>query len=362
MRACQNRIKRGAFLFLQFHASRWTVRESAPEDFADISELFTIVFGLSRPLAHSFWKFRDNPAGPSIGVVAVDSGRIVGQYALMPTRLRLGADVVLGAQSLDTMTHPDYRKQGMFIRLARECYELAAKRGIEALYGFSNPLSHWGLVQDLNWDHVADIPRWVRFIRPGTLTSIPDVLKPIGALVVRARASLLPKGNSSPRGIEVRLQKPSDNDVEMLLEGWRNSEGSCRVERSMEWYRWRFDPTSRVDYRWAIAYRDGHAQAWAVWGTHEWGKNRAMIDLMGCDPEALEAVTAVAVREAVRRGLSHILAITNVPLHIKALKSCGFTQSGTIPLIVRSMTARNLGGNIHDPASWRVSTADADTF
>jgi len=338
------------------------VREYSPADFEGLSELFTIVFGASRPLAHSLWKFRDNPAGPGIGVLAVDSGRIVGQYMLMPALLRLGRDVVLGAQSLDTMTHPDYRKQGMFIRLARACYELAAEKGVKALYGFPNAESYWGFVRRLNWDHVTDVPCWIRFIRPGTLTSVPDVLKPLGALGLRARARLLPKGNGSPHGIVIRSERPSQSDLEVLLEDWRNSEGSCKVERSVEWYGWRFAATSQVNYVWATAYRDGRALSWAVYGTREWGKNSGMIDIMGCDPDALEAVTSNAVREAERRGLSNLLALTDEPLHIRALKACGFIQRGAMPLIVRSMTAGNLGGNIHDPMSWRVSSADTDTF
>lgn len=87
-----------------------------------------------------------------------------------------------------------------------------------------------------------------------------------------------------------------------------------------------------------------------------------MIDLLGCDCEALEAATSTAVRQAIKTDVPRLLAITNEPVHIRALKSCGFIQRGTVPLIVRSMTSRNLDGNIHDQSSWRIYTADADTF
>lgn len=341
--------------------TRWVIRASSSEDLKAIDELFATVFWY-RPPGHSIWKFAENPAGSGIGMVAVDSGRIVGQYVLMPTKLRLGREVVLGAQSLDTMTHPDYRRQGMFLTLTKACTELAAKRGVEVLYGFPGPNTYQAFIQRLNWNHVSNIPVWVRIIRPEALSPIPNVLKPIGALGVRARARMLPKGNSSPRGIEVRLGCPSEKNVESLLEDWRKSEGTCRVDRSIEWFRWRFDPASQTDYRWAVAYRDGNARAWAVWGIRQWGNHTAMIDLLGCDCEALEAATSTAVRQAIKTDVPRLLAITNEPVHIRALKSCGFIQHGTVPLIVRSMTSRNLDGNIHDQSSWRIHTADADTF
>ena len=105
-----------------------------------IRELFTAVFHSTRPKEHFTWKFHDNPAGQSIIVVAECSGQIVGQYALMPTQLRLGADNVYSAQAFDAMTHPDYRNQGMFTALAKTCIEMAASTRKET-FNRSTPLT-----------------------------------------------------------------------------------------------------------------------------------------------------------------------------------------------------------------------------
>jgi N-acetylglutamate synthase-like GNAT family acetyltransferase len=78
--------------------------------------------------------------------------------------------------------------------------------------------------------------------------------------------------------------------------------------------------------------------------------------------EAIEAAISIALQRAKKMGLSYLTALTNEELAIQALKSCGFIRLSNVPLIVRSMTPRNLDGNIHDHSSWSISSADADTF
>jgi hypothetical protein len=71
-------------------ARQWTVRPGTPEDSPALRELFEVVFGVPREADHYAWKFEENPAGPPILAVAEVDGRLVGQYALWPTKLRVG--------------------------------------------------------------------------------------------------------------------------------------------------------------------------------------------------------------------------------------------------------------------------------
>src|SRR3990172_6816394 len=135
------------------------VRVAHEGDAAKIGTLFEKVFGFSRRMEHYQWKFLENPTGLQLIVVAeTEGGDIVGQYALWPVMLQLERREYLGAQSLDTMIHPDYRGKGMFMTLANACYEIAAAQGVKVLYGFPNPSSYRGFIRRLNWDHTGDIP------------------------------------------------------------------------------------------------------------------------------------------------------------------------------------------------------------
>src|SRR5258707_4259000 len=93
--------------------SAWRIREAGLGDVEALLRLFEACVGYSRERAHVEWKFFANPFGRPLLVVAEAEDGLVGLYALWPLQLRLGGELVLGAQSLDTMTHPGYLGQSM---------------------------------------------------------------------------------------------------------------------------------------------------------------------------------------------------------------------------------------------------------
>ncbi len=340
--------------------SKWYIREYKPEDAESIRKLFVEVYHKSLPSEVLIWKFHKNPAGQGIVMVAEDSNKIVGQFALMPMWLRLGNEVVLGAQSLDTMTHPSYRNQGMFILLAKACMTLAKNKGIEVLYGFPNEYSYHGFVNRLNWDYVGSIPNWVRVLKSDGFTSYPSLIRQIMSLGL----PFLPIGHSNFRGIEIRVEAPIKDEVVSLVNStFRDKESEiCRVERSKEWVKWRFDPASQRHYVWFSAYRDGKLAACAVLRISDWATCTPVVDVLGVDTRALEIVVSKATRYAKQIGLPLVAAVTNYTNVERALKSCGYFRRGSSPLIIRSLTSRLLSGNIRLYSSWGISSADVDTF
>jgi len=136
-----------------------------------------------------------------------------------------------------------------------------------------------------------------------------------------------------------------------------NEKGICRIERSKEWIRCGLIlPRSAVMFGFRPI-----AKACAVFGTNDWGET-PLVDVLGSDIQALEAVASRATRHARELGLPCVAAVTNYGDAERALKSCGYFQRGSLPLIVRSLTSRNLDGNIHLHSSWRIASADLDTF
>jgi hypothetical protein len=89
-----------------------------------------------------------------IGYLAITPDNIPAAfYGVIPCRFRIRGEVHLAAQSADTMTHPDHRKKGLFIQLARLTYELARQEGIQFIFGFPNQNSYSGFVK-LKWHFV----------------------------------------------------------------------------------------------------------------------------------------------------------------------------------------------------------------
>ena len=341
---------------------KWSLREYRPEDFTGVQELFAVVFHQPRPPEHFVWKFNENPAGRGINTVAEDSGRIMGHCALMPMPLRIGNEAVRGAQGVDAMVHPDYRNQGLFVALYKACMDRAGAEGIEVLYAIPRHRSgtYNGCVHRLDWDHPGNIGAWVRVLnaRSPTLSSFSHSVR-----IISLGLQFMPIGKSSPRGVDIRMERPKENEFLTLADQVASSwpAGACRIDHSADWFRWRFDSASQRHYLWFSAYRDGDLKGWAVFGVNDWGE-MPVLDMSGIDAKALEAVTGMATRRAKELGLAMLLSFTNENNVARALRSCGFFRYGSMPLIVHSLTPRTLDGNIHLQSSWHMASEDLDAF
>ena len=328
----------------------WTIRPGTAEDGEALRELFAVVFGAERGSAQHAWKFDANPAGPPVLAVAEDAGRLVGQYALWPQRLRLGTEVVQAAQSLDTMTHPDYRGQGMFTVLAKEAMGYAEERGIEVLFGFPNSASYPGFVTKLDWDHVVDVPNWTRVLRPSGHARVPGWAGP----VTDAGARLLPKGASADRARRI------DSDPELLsgLAGQAHGKGVVGVDRAPDYLAWRFDAASERDYQWLAVGAD----AVAVWGRDATTGRAYLADLAGSDAPSTAAALAGVIGQAAAAGCTELVACGQRDGLGSLLRRAGFVRRATLPLITRKLTTRVLPANVHSAGSWSVFGADLDTY
>lgn len=334
----------------------WLVRQATPADDAQLQDLYRSVSGRDRALAQFKWQYRDNPDGEAVVAVADVAGRIVGQYALSPTMLRLGPDLVLGAQSFDTMTHPDYRGQGMFVALAQSAMQHAAERGVQTLYGFPNSNSYHGFVRRLDWDCTGTMPVWFRPLAIAKHPGVPGLAAPLASLGSR----ILPTGRTA--GFELADVMPGESDVSLLIHEWQERSGGCRVARSVAQYRWRFSAASGRNYRWTCAYRRGRLVALAVWGIDPRTGNALLSETMGTDRRAVQAVIASALGQADRAICPLMLVVSSRGYLPVALWRCGFIRSSRLPLIVRKLTARELGADIHSNSAWSIFGADVDTF
>lgn len=141
------------------------IRSYRPGDEASIVEGWNAIFpaqdGLrARDVAYWDWLFRKNPVGRPEITLAVDEGRVVGQYACVPQRsLDEGQDATIGL-IVDAFVLPEYRRAlgrpGLVIHLAQRLHELYCGPRAEdggrpdgsghgLLYGYPFPI--WRIAQ-----------------------------------------------------------------------------------------------------------------------------------------------------------------------------------------------------------------------
>lgn len=127
--------------------------ESA-EELDGVLSLIRLVYRVEISPAFYRWRFLDNPFGQPLVTLLWDGDQLVGHYAAAPTIAWFGQDVP-AAQSMTTMTHPDYRNRGVFTKLAADLYRRMESMGIRMVWGLPNTQSHYGFVTKLGWRDVA---------------------------------------------------------------------------------------------------------------------------------------------------------------------------------------------------------------
>ena len=248
----------------------WTTRDYTPDDADGILALRRATFGdvdpiRLRPEAWR-WQFLDNPAGRGWVRLADHDGRIVGQYAAIPTRFRVqGRERVL-AMSCDTMTHPDYQRQGMFVTLADELYAEIERLGVSVVWGFPNAASRPGFVGKLGWQDVHEFALRVKPIRSAAVVRrwvrSEPLASALGAIADVAARVVLPRPRARRRA-DIRPLADFDARFDEL---WaRHADGAPLTQvRDAAFLRWRFCALPAFGYQPFEVVVDGRLEGYFV--------------------------------------------------------------------------------------------------
>jgi GNAT superfamily N-acetyltransferase len=126
-----------------YHIERLT-----KENLKDVTRLHLAVYGKTAPAGFFEKKYDTAYTGLQyIGFIAYNNG----YYGVIPCFLQDRSNIILGAQSADTMTDPKHRYKGLFVELSNMTFDLARKEGIKLIFGFPNQNSLHGAINKLGW-------------------------------------------------------------------------------------------------------------------------------------------------------------------------------------------------------------------
>ncbi len=315
-------------------APRWVPRLATRDDLPAIHALYVQVWGKAPGEPFLAWKLFDAPFDPIPPVLAMDGDRCVGVYAVISTPLILDGAKVMGAQSVDTMTHPDYRRQNMSVTLARFCYGEAARRGFTLVYGVPNENSYPMFMKKLDWRHIDEV---VRHVRPLCAPSrIPGVLAgPLNlALSIHARGAGLfaPRGRLAPVGPGTRFMLPVQPP----------STARCVVDKSARWFAWRYGDEPDGRYEMLTLGAPDRPDALVIFDqiADESGRTHLRLsEWMASSLRARGAALKAVVALAARRGCASVFLFTNEPQAAALLKRNLFFPRGSMPLCLGGLGA-----------------------
>jgi GNAT superfamily N-acetyltransferase len=184
------------------------------------------------------WRFEESPHGPGLFAVARDNGRIIGMIALVATKLRVGAELHLAYQAIDTVVDPAYRGRGVFVGLGQAAQD-SANHGGRVLWGFPNANAAPGWFGRLGWRNFGTVPFLVRPLRSGY--ALRKLLPFLG------RIDLPLIGQARPSGDQREIVR-FDDQAGSLWNAARAG-GVVGVERDAAWLNWRLMDKPAAHYR-----------------------------------------------------------------------------------------------------------------
>jgi hypothetical protein len=141
------------------------VGRSRPGEEAAIIECMRHCFACRPTLEQWRHLFLANPAGESLILLARDGDTVVSHVAIVPRRFRIFGTEGVAGQSLDAMTHSAWQRTGLKTRLAIQAQQLAWRRGLLMIYGFSNEGALHGALKYEGRRTVRPLPLLVRPLR-----------------------------------------------------------------------------------------------------------------------------------------------------------------------------------------------------
>lgn len=204
------------------------IREMVPGDVDEVLGVLRSALGetplLKRTRELWAWKHQINPFGESLVLVAESEGRLAGVRAMMRWDLMTRDGARLRClRPVDTATHPDFERRGIFRNLTESMIEKATADGFDLIFNTPNQESGPGYLK-MGWGEVGPIGVMVRpLLRRGAPAPASELPDPEIFIV----------GDAVPAGGAVEDREPL----------------GLRTPRTPEYTKWRFSAHPTARYR-----------------------------------------------------------------------------------------------------------------
>jgi len=298
------------------------------------------------------WKHEDNPFGRSLMLLAEADGRLVGVRAFMRWLLQVNGRTISAAKPVDSVTHPDYQRQGVFKRLTLEACQVARQEGVELLFNTPNANSLPGYLK-MGWRKAADMALSVRLLRP------------ISAACGLAKWKLR-KGEAPDASTFFREPPASASDVlaneaagiDKLLDK-RNRDGRLSTKVDAEFLRWRYGAHPHIRYFAESVKTEGRLDGVMFYRTNfRVGMREIMLD------DVLVRDGALNTTQQLLRNLILGARANYVLTHGSQLKHLRHSWFHTIPRRRINLVANELSGSLSpspfEAENWSLCLGDLE--
>jgi GNAT superfamily N-acetyltransferase len=291
--------------------SALVVGSCGPEDRAEQARLFNACFKKRVRAEDLLWRYDRSPHGGSVSLLSrPPQGDGISGYACNPRRVRHFGDPaseVLIGETGDVMTHPAWRKRGIFSSLDRRAMELTAGLGWRGVFGLPNRHSAQ-IFLELGWNQVGSLRPHSFLFGSGPKARaeraksgrLAGWLTPWAAFNCRRRRAALER--RAARDVEVvPISRFPSEVADLSLEVERQF--PFMVHRDSTYLDWRFVQSPSGLHRPYGLYRQGRLQGYVVVQLpREPGGLSFLVDLLAPDPAVAAAALAAGLQQLQQAG------------------------------------------------------------
>jgi len=289
-----------------------------PAEREEQARLFNACFKKDLGARELVWRYDENPHGAALSFVSrPPGGEGICGYACSPRMAVPAGDrshAALVGQTGDVMTHPDWRKRGIFSGLDAACMEEAGRQGWALAFGLPNRRSAH-IFQKLGWETVGKV-------RPLTFVLRADAASRKARMVDgRLKSMLVPMAAAAGRLARRRLRRRAGTGFEVrpldafpaevdALSATVERDFAFMVRRDAEYLDWRFlrNPAGR-HRAFGVYDSEGAFAGYVVIELPRPGQAAGyLVDLLAPDPAARAAAFESAFLHLASAGASYVQA------------------------------------------------------
>lgn len=293
------------------------VKACAEAQRAEQAALFNLCFKKALDERALRWRYDQSPHGASLSFLSRgEHQQALAGYACSPRFALAQADPASLArvgQTGDVMTHPDWRKRGLFTELDRACMAAAREQGWPFVFGLPNRRSAH-IFLELGWKQAGTLRPWTFLLGAGpsaraVRASEGRLRRWLAPLHARRCAKARERLAHSVEGWSLRPLERFPAEVEELALRVAKRFGFM-ARRDPSWLAWRFlENPSGAHRPFGIHGRDGAFRGYVVVQPPRPGENVGyLVDLLADEEPAVAAGISGALSELEQRGARAVRA------------------------------------------------------
>ncbi len=194
---------------------------------------------------HYMWKFHSLGIPSSWEYVCENDTELLGYYAALPYRYKIGSVITKIGMVCDVMTSSSYRGKGVFTKLGRySTQELSNHVPFTMGYPIRPEVIPGHL--KIGWEIAFDLPLYIKFLKSNSLLRRYhlELLYPFGNALLKIYNSIIRQKIDKRYSFVLNNSIDNIDDFDSFIDKWQSSVENALIKES-SFYKWRFNAPSR---------------------------------------------------------------------------------------------------------------------